>query len=220
MYTLVRVISWIFQIYEFLILIRVLLSWINVNPYRPAIDHPLVQVLHRITDPILEPLRRLIPPIGGTVDVSPIVAIIILETGLRVGEALALRPEDLDGENHQLVVRKSKSGRARRVDVTDYLVELLKKTPKDLIDKVIYLTQGKLYFLVWLKSHLGTVVSSPRKDIFWKKAQDFEIVDVDEPKERVKIRFEEKNSTVLPLTFSMFDRAIESEVKGISFKEG
>ena len=71
-----------------------------------------------------------------------------------------------------------------------------------------------------MKSHLGMVVSSPRKDVFRRDAQDFEIVDVDEQKERVKIGFEERNSPALPLTFSMFDRAIESEVKGISLKEG
>lgn len=33
----------------------------------------------------------------------------------------------------------------KRLEMTDYLVELLKKTPKDVIDKVVYLTQGKLY---------------------------------------------------------------------------
>jgi len=33
----------------------------------------------------------------------------------------------------------------KRLEMTDYLVELFKKTPKDLIDKVVYLTQGKLY---------------------------------------------------------------------------
>jgi len=33
----------------------------------------------------------------------------------------------------------------KRLEMTDYLVDLLKKTPKDLIDKVVYLTQGKLY---------------------------------------------------------------------------
>ena len=30
----------------------------------------------------------------------------------------------------------------KRLEMTDYLVELFKKTPKDLIDKVVYLTQG------------------------------------------------------------------------------
>jgi len=33
----------------------------------------------------------------------------------------------------------------KRLEMTDYLVELLKKTPKELIDKVVYLTQGKVY---------------------------------------------------------------------------
>ncbi|MFQ6080854.1 MAG: ATP-dependent DNA ligase [Candidatus Bathyarchaeia archaeon] len=33
----------------------------------------------------------------------------------------------------------------KRLEMTDYLVELLKETPRDLIDKVVYLTQGKLY---------------------------------------------------------------------------
>ena len=33
----------------------------------------------------------------------------------------------------------------KRLEMTDYLVEFLKKTPKELIDKVVYLTQGKLY---------------------------------------------------------------------------
>jgi YggT family protein len=84
MTTTVRIISWLFQLYEFLILIRVLLSWVNVNPYRPMISHPAIQVLHRITDPVLEPLRRIIPPIGGTIDISPVVAIILLEIINRV----------------------------------------------------------------------------------------------------------------------------------------
>lgn len=79
MLTVVRFVSLVLQVYEFLILIRVLLSWVNVNPYRRAIDHPLVDLLHRLTDPVLEPLRRLIPPIGGVMDISPIVAMILIE---------------------------------------------------------------------------------------------------------------------------------------------
>jgi YggT family protein len=75
----IRMISLAFQIYQFLILLRVILSWVNLNPYGPRMDHPLVHLLHRITDPILEPLRRIIPPIAGTIDVSPVVALILLE---------------------------------------------------------------------------------------------------------------------------------------------
>ncbi|HAW60279.1 MAG TPA: ATP-dependent DNA ligase, partial [Actinobacteria bacterium] len=34
---------------------------------------------------------------------------------------------------------------SRRLEMTDHLVDLIERTPKDLIDKVVYLTQGKLY---------------------------------------------------------------------------
>ena len=79
MLTVARTISFLIQAYEFLIFIRVLLSWVNVNPYRPAIDHPLVDLLYRITDPVLRPLQRIIPPIGGAIDISPIIALLLLE---------------------------------------------------------------------------------------------------------------------------------------------
>jgi YggT family protein len=79
MSAIVTVISLLFQVYEFLLLIRVLLSWINVDPYRPVIDHPAIHLLARITDPVLAPLRRLIPPIGGAIDISPVVALLLLE---------------------------------------------------------------------------------------------------------------------------------------------
>jgi YggT family protein len=79
LFTVVRIVSLVFQAYQFLILIRVLLSWVNVNPYGRAINHPLIDLLYRLTDPVLEPLRRLIPPIGGMLDISPIVAMILLE---------------------------------------------------------------------------------------------------------------------------------------------
>jgi YggT family protein len=91
MQTLISVVSLLFQIYQLLILIRVLLTWINVNPYRPAIDHPLVRVLYRITDPVLEPLRRAIPPIRGTIDISPIVALFVLEIMRRIIIGFLLR---------------------------------------------------------------------------------------------------------------------------------
>lgn len=84
MVLLARILSWVFSAYEFLILIRVLLSWINTDPYRPTISHPLIRLLHQVTDPVLAPLRRLIPPVGGTVDISPVVALFALEILRRV----------------------------------------------------------------------------------------------------------------------------------------
>ncbi len=56
-----------------LIFIRVLLSWFPIDPYSP-----LVRILRDITDPILEPFHRIIPPMGGF-DLSPIAAMIVLE---------------------------------------------------------------------------------------------------------------------------------------------
>jgi YggT family protein len=54
------------------ILIRVILSWVNPDPYNPA-----AALLDRLTDPFLRPARRLIPPISG-LDLSPMVVMIAL----------------------------------------------------------------------------------------------------------------------------------------------
>jgi len=89
--TIASIVSFLFQVYTFLIFIRVLLSWVNIDPYRPVIDHPLIGILNRITDPVLQPLRRIIPPIGGTLDISPVVALFLLEILRRVIVSLLLR---------------------------------------------------------------------------------------------------------------------------------
>jgi YggT family protein len=62
-----------FTLLSLAILARVLLSWVRVSPYHPAVDF-----LYRITEPILAPLRRAIPPIG-MVDISPVIALILLQ---------------------------------------------------------------------------------------------------------------------------------------------
>jgi YggT family protein len=61
------------QLLTFLVLVRVLLSWI------PSVDygHPLISLIIRITDPILLPVRRLLPPVGG-LDLSPWIAVLLL----------------------------------------------------------------------------------------------------------------------------------------------
>ena len=63
----------VLQIYTFVLLIRILITWIpNLDPY-----HPIVQLLFQVTEPVLEPARMLIPPIG-MIDISPIVVFIVL----------------------------------------------------------------------------------------------------------------------------------------------
>jgi YggT family protein len=56
----------------FAIIIRIILSWIAPQTFNPA-----TALLATITDPLLRPFRRYIPPLGGF-DISPIFAIILL----------------------------------------------------------------------------------------------------------------------------------------------
>ena len=62
----------IIQIYNILILARVLASWIIRNPY-----NRLYHFLLTITEPLLGPIRRILPPMMG-LDFSPIIAFFIL----------------------------------------------------------------------------------------------------------------------------------------------
>lgn len=62
------------NIYEIILIIRIVLSWIPHNRY-----HPLIQFVYRITEPVLSQARRIIPPIGGTLDLSPILVFVALE---------------------------------------------------------------------------------------------------------------------------------------------
>ena len=43
-----KVVSGVIFFYQFLIFVRVLLTWVNPDPYRPTIDHPLIQILNQI----------------------------------------------------------------------------------------------------------------------------------------------------------------------------
>jgi YggT family protein len=72
---LISVIDLVFTLLSFAIIARAILSWFPQDPYNPS---PVIVLLNRITDPILEPLRRVIPPIGA-MDISPIVALVILQ---------------------------------------------------------------------------------------------------------------------------------------------
>jgi YggT family protein len=63
--------TWFFVLVLFL---YVILSWFSPDP-----RNPLVQLLTLIALPILEPVRRLIPPIGGVIDLSPILAMFALQ---------------------------------------------------------------------------------------------------------------------------------------------
>jgi YggT family protein len=76
----------LFTVYIILIFIRVLLSWIPRMPYYRLLA-ATVDWIHQVTDPYLNLFRRFLPPIGGggmAIDVSPILAIIVLFIAQRV----------------------------------------------------------------------------------------------------------------------------------------
>jgi YggT family protein len=81
---LYRFIDILFTLLELAILARVLLSWFRVDPY-----HPAVVFLYQITEPILRPLRNIIPPLG-MMDISPIVAMFLIDIVRRVILAIIL----------------------------------------------------------------------------------------------------------------------------------
>jgi len=66
------VIALVLQLLVFAIIIRALLSWVSPDP-----RNPIVQALDAITEPILQPLRQIVPRIG-MIDITPMVAIIVL----------------------------------------------------------------------------------------------------------------------------------------------
>lgn len=70
---LLTFIYYLCQVLTVLIFLRAIISWFPVNPYSP-----LVSLLYRLTEPVLAPLRRLIPRVG-MVDITPMIAIVILQ---------------------------------------------------------------------------------------------------------------------------------------------
>ena len=68
---LAYVVNALLFIMYWLILIRALLSWVNPDPF-----NPIVQFLMRVTEPVLEPIRRLLPPLP--IDISPIIVFLVI----------------------------------------------------------------------------------------------------------------------------------------------
>ena len=66
-----RMAELLLSILYWLILIRALISWVNPDPF-----NPIVQFLIRTTEPILQPIRRFLPPMG--IDISPIIAFLAI----------------------------------------------------------------------------------------------------------------------------------------------
>ena len=62
--------------YTMIIFVYVLMSWI---PHNEGVVGDVYRILGKLCDPYLDLFKKLIPPIGGMVDVTPIIAMLVLQ---------------------------------------------------------------------------------------------------------------------------------------------
>lgn len=70
---LAQVIGIILSFYMWVIIIRALVSWVNPDPH-----NPVVQFLYKVTEPVLYPIRRLMPVYNIGIDLSPLIVIAMI----------------------------------------------------------------------------------------------------------------------------------------------
>lgn len=80
-----QLVQFLFELYSFVLLARILTSWLNLDPY----TNPIVRLLYQLTEPLLAPIRRVLPP-AGMMDFSPIVGFIIIMVVERIVLSLLL----------------------------------------------------------------------------------------------------------------------------------
>jgi len=72
---LIRLILLILDIYTWIIIAAAVISWVNISPY-----HPVVRLLRRLTEPVLAPIRQLLPPWKTWgLDFSPMIVILLIQ---------------------------------------------------------------------------------------------------------------------------------------------
>jgi len=82
--SLYSIVNVMFEVYSFLIIAQVLMSWVPHDRY-----HPVFRFIEEVTEPVLRPFRRLIPAVGG-IDFSPIIALMAVEIVRRVSLSLLI----------------------------------------------------------------------------------------------------------------------------------
>ncbi len=80
-YQLIGLISFGVRIYTLILIVRALISWVQPNPYSPV-----VQLLYKLTEPVLAPIRKSLAKYMGNIgiDFSPIVAILLMNVLMRL----------------------------------------------------------------------------------------------------------------------------------------
>ncbi len=69
---LLGVAAYLVQIYFFAILAMIILSWVAAGS-----NSPVLYLLHQLTEPVMAPFRKVIPPMGG-LDLSPILVFVVI----------------------------------------------------------------------------------------------------------------------------------------------
>ncbi len=78
--TVFDILAYVIEVYVVLLIARALLSWFPAQP--GTVLHKVVQTLDKITEPVLRPIRRLLPPIGVGgmgIDLSILIVVIVAE---------------------------------------------------------------------------------------------------------------------------------------------
>jgi YggT family protein len=70
---LAKILDMALSLYMWILIARAVISWVNPDPY-----NPIVRFLYRVTEPVLAPVRRLLPFRNLGVDLSPLVVIFVI----------------------------------------------------------------------------------------------------------------------------------------------
>lgn len=80
LFDILRFISYLLTIYVWILIASAVMSWLIafnvINPYNQVV-RTVGEFLYRITEPVLRPIRNILPNLGG-IDISPVIVILII----------------------------------------------------------------------------------------------------------------------------------------------
>lgn len=71
-----EILKFVLTIYNIILIVRVFTSWVSANPY-----NPIVRIVYVLTEPLLKPIRRIIPPVHigmAYLDLSPLILFFLI----------------------------------------------------------------------------------------------------------------------------------------------
>jgi len=71
LFAIAQIVDYLLYAYMWVIIIRALISWVNADP-----GNPIVRFLYQVTEPVLRPIRRMLPMTG--IDFSPVIVILAI----------------------------------------------------------------------------------------------------------------------------------------------